>query len=367
MQFIQGIGGMLFGQEVSKRFQKPGSCNLFNDSYTEIHEDNTAIIDQMIMEPANGIPGPVIISSGTKMTPAVGQHQYRLKPEETDPVGTEDLCYVSLIKFIEGSGREKRTYYVVWEPRFDYMMIPIFWTKGKSPIDRFRALLKNRERGSLITYRIDSTSWMPSLFSLSVDHPTEMKAHQSEALRFVIEQYRRTQRGTFLFSGTRGTGKTTTALQLKRELEDEYPNTSVTLIPNFNPSQTSVDINKLALRDINASCPYVIVVNEIESHMQIAASDPVDKAQHGDRRFTHSADRTSFHDMLDTFAATKYLIVVLATEKSVEELWENKDYRSFIRSGRVHGMVCMTHTTSTVEVNKLRDDVAPDPCTLIDL
>lgn len=356
---------MLFGQEVTRRLAKPGAYNPLNDSYTAIHEDNTATVDSMIMEPfvegeSYGIPGPVIITSGTKSTPAAGHHYYMLKTSEDEDEDIQDVSYVGLIKIVEGtrdSEGNTRAHYVIWEPRFYWFSpIPIGWARGESPIDRFKLLLKNRERGSLVTYRIDSTNYHPTLYSLSVDHPLIMKPNQVKALQFILGVYRETQRGTFLLSGTRGTGKTTTALQIKRELEDEYPNTSATLIPNFSPSQSAVDISRLALRDISPTCPYIIVVNECEQHMEIAASSPVDKSLHGDRRFTHSADRTTYHDLLDTLAATKYLIVILATEKPIEELWSNPQYRSFMRQGRIHGLVRMTHDETTVELNQLRDD-----------
>lgn len=368
MQLIQGLGGMLLAQEVTKRLSKPGAYNIFNRSYTEIHEDNTTAIDSLIMEPGRGIPGPVIIASGTKSTPAPGHHYYTLLPDGGDCGRPQRYCYVGLIKVKggqggggeeQGEGRSRSTeaHYIIWEPRFSWWMLPLRWPKGKSPIDRFKLILKNRERGALVTYRIDSTSYHAMLYSLSVDHPLEMKLHQKTALDFILRLYRDRMRGTFLFSGPRGSGKTTSALQLKRQIEDEYPNTSVTLVSNFNPSQTGVDINKLILRDITQEFPCVIVVNEIETHFETAATDPAKKTgASADKRFTHTADRTTFHDMLDTVAGTRRLILILATEKSFEELWEKQEYRSFLRQGRVHGIVQMTHTDAICSANTKRDD-----------
>jgi hypothetical protein len=353
MQLIQGLAGMLFAQEVVKRLSKPGAYNLFNSSYTKIHPDLTAVIDTLIMEPIHGRLGPMVMSSGTKSTPTIGQHYYMLGPERYSYVGLIKVGSGTTSSGEEGPKTSTTDYYVIWEPRFSYLMWPLRWAKGKSPIARFRIILKNRERGSLLTHRVDSTSWHAVLYSLSIQHPTEMKPNQQKTIKFVLDFYRQQKRGTFLFCGPRGTGKTTTAIQLKREIEDEYANSSVVLITNFNPSQVSVDINTLALRDVSEEYPYIIIVNEIESHMSTAAETPKTTAE---KRFSHTADRTSFHDMLDTLAASRHVIVIFATERSFEELWAKPEYRSFLRYGRVHGVVHVTHEDAICSINNSRDD-----------
>lgn len=373
MQLLQGLAGMMFAQEVTKQLSKPGWYNPFNRSFKTIHNDNTSTIDSILMAPDNGgIVGPIIITSGAKSTPAHGQHYYSLRSSEQG--WKQRYMYVGLIKVAgqsEGSQGEEKggfrgetsstssSYYIIWEPRFSWCLLPLSWPKGKSPIDYFRQILKQREEGSMLTYRINSTAYHAQLYSMSIEHPIEMRNNQKIALDFIVGVYKQRFRGTFLFSGTRGTGKTTTALQLKREIERVFHETTVTLITNFDPSHGGVDISVLALRDVTREFPCVIVINEIETHMGVAASETdksVPTTSMDEKRFRHTSDRTTFHDMLDTLAAIRYVIAIFATEKPVEELWAKQEYRSFMRKGRVHGFVRMNHKETSCEINNFMDD-----------
>lgn len=350
MQFVQGLVGLILGQKIAAKLDEPGGWNIFNSSYTKIHESLTCIVDSMIMK--YGVTGSVMIISGGKTIPAQGTHYIHY--------GQDPNAYVGLIKiFIKHGKNEGSAYYTVYEPRYSYLQ-PLIW--NVSPIQKFTQQLQEQQVTCIMTHRVDSTSFEPTLYSMTVKHPTEMFPYQETICRFIMTLYAFHKGGTVLISGKRGSGKTTAAMNVKKTIEREFENSIVTLISNFNPSQTSVDIFKLALRSANDINPHVVIVNEIETHLEIAAADPIDRTRCGDRRFSHTADRTTFHDMLDTIAGMRHVIMVFTTEKPIQELWARQEFRSFLRPGRIHGLARIEvkdgKTVAHVEGNKLSDSMA---------
>ncbi len=380
-QILSGVVGMLFGQEVSRRMSRPGALNIFNKSYTEFHENLTTLIDAMIMDPDHGKPGPVIIIGVNKKIPAEGHHMWyprtraqRDEEYKDSPKWLEwcDDRYTGLYKIVDRfSHPPGRTYYVGWEPKFIcfYPAIPLPWTMGEGigPLEQFRrALFSDTEKTTgnlevktypIRTHRIDTTKFEPSLYSLIVRvHPKPLPK-QFATNSFILDEYTRNdETGTFLISGKRGMAKTSTAIRLKKAVEQRYPGVSATLVTNFNPGQTGVDIFKLCLANINSTTPHIIIINDVDVHMEVAASDPVLKGRAGDRRFTHTCDRATFQDMLDIFASTKYLIVILTSEKSLEWMWSKQEYKSFVRTGRIHGEIQMTESDASCMLNRYSHD-----------
>lgn len=342
MQLVQGLVGLILGQRIAARIEEPGGWNIFNTSYTKIHESLTCVIDSLIME--KGRVGPTMIMSGDKKIPAAGTHYIS--------TGSHSLGYVGLIKTYVKMGKNEGTaYYTVYYPQYEYGL-PVHWIT--TPLEIFMNMIRERQASSIVTYRIDSTSFEPVLYSLTVKHPQEMFPHQQEICRFIGTLYSFHKGGTVLISGKRGTGKTTAAMNMKKVIESAHDNSLVTLITNFNPSQTSVDIFKLALRSASEINPYIVIVNEIEGHMQIAAEAPI---QRGDRRFSHTSDRTTFHDMLDTIAGMRYVLLVLTTEKPITELWSLQDFRSFMRPGRIHVLTQIEAEGGSIQVSIKSNDM----------
>lgn len=360
MDVIKGIAGIMLGQAFVRNLgDHPYPLDIINN-YVTFHEDLTSTIDAMIMDPERGVPGPVTVISNSGSVPVNGPHYYYLRSvkESQDALrqlysgwldifspipmfySTDHLCdpyYVGLYKKVELYGNQpNRTYYIGWTT--PHPRIP----KGQI-LNLFRQWLFALSRTSIVTYRIDATDFNVSLYSLVQKFYPDINHGQRIALDNIMFVYKSNDfTGTFLIYGPRGTRKSSTAISVKRALEEEYPESSVTLINGFDPSQTGVDICKLVLRNVSKLNPHVIVIDEIDKFFEIAAADPTTEAALGDRRFRHTANVATFRLMLDTFALTRYLIVVGTSEKSPETLWHNPEYRSFMRTGRITGFVELT-------------------------
>lgn len=339
--FIQGIVGFLLGKKAADLLDSPQGWNVLNNSYTTLHEDLTPTIDTMIME--TGVPGPTILMSDNLKIPAEGTHYIWYRSKQL----IDFYNWVGLIKTVIKHGkREGQSYYTLYHPQYTYLLTPVIRLGSNTPSDIFIQCLREKQKTTIITQRVDATSFEPSLYSLAINHPNQMYPHQWFISRAIASIFLSSRSGTFLICGKRGWGKTTAALDVKRKIEASCTNINVTIISNFNPSQASVDIFKMGVRRASQQNPYIVIINEIDVHMATTITEKSNSF--GDRRFSHTADRTTFHDMLDTFALVSNVILIMTTEKSVEQLWAIEEYRSFIRAGRVKGYFQMYDNEGTI-------------------
>jgi len=149
--------------------------------------------------------------------------------------------------------------------------------------------------------------------------------------------------------GPRGIGKTYMGPIVKRKI-DSIPNQNYCccLYDDFNPECVGVNIKTLALQVASDLSPVILVINEIDKIFDFVVD--VNKQNH-DPRLQHAKDKTSFHNMLDDLGSIRNIITIFTTEKSPEELYQNEQYRSFIRTGRVDYFINMTADSSTLLVN----------------
>ena len=166
------------------------------------------------------------------------------------------------------------------------------------------------------------------------------KTHQQGIIDIIIREWENNQYNYKVFiSGSTGIGKTYTSYGLTKEMEKRFPGKRVLLYDNFNPSSTGVNIESIALEDASENTPIILVINEIDS----AFRTTIEQKQFYDPRGSHTNDRTSFNNMLDTIAQKKHVIGIYTSEKSPEELiQENASFRSFLRNGRIDLYVAMT-------------------------
>ena len=143
---------------------------------------------------------------------------------------------------------------------------------------------------------------------------------------------------------------------LKKKLDAEIPNACVCLYDDFDPSAVGVNVNTMILKYASVTSPVVIVINEVDTFFdQVYVESPM-----YDTREQHTRGKQSFNNMMDAIASAKHVILICTTELSVEQLRKKKEWRSFMRPGRIDFFVSMTDANSVRVRNDAVDDSDDD-------
>jgi hypothetical protein len=172
------------------------------------------------------------------------------------------------------------------------------------------------------------------------------RPYQEQLLDAIFPKYTNCNRFNvrLMVSGPRGSGKTFMGRLIKYKLDHDY-HVNSQFFSNFDPSQIGVDIATLALTKATRYTPVVLIVNEID----IIFDKVIAQEQDFDPRTKHSRTKTTFHNMLDMISDTRFVFTIFTTEKPLDELYNNNNFKSFMRKGRIDLFYNMT-TSSLQEV-----------------
>lgn len=310
----------------------------YSDEYTDRIDDILIACDRK----CSTISSYKIVSN--KKIPDIGVHYYYQNRD------TKWTTYIGMRKFEVKNGNSVSYHYRVYHmPTEDI-------TNVYNSFDRVVLSGKNGKDEYIITvYSIDTSNYIPKLIILSkiCEKP---KAHQQIVLDHIMNHFNNWfNHGNTkaAITGPAGVGKSYCALLLKNYYEQQYPNSNVKVIIDFDPSAIGVNIAEVVLKHASKSNPVILVINEIDIYYE-ATVNP--KSSYGDSRIQHTRNKGTFNDMLDTIASTPYVITLFTTNKTPKELYSNPNYESFLRSGRVDFFIEMT-SDSAIKVENNKDNI----------
>ncbi len=340
---IAGASGLVISQ-ISSLSSKDDWYDCYHN-YNEFGEEYTDIIDNILNDPNHGKMGPARIISLNKKVPGEGVHYYyRYDISDRSAWFSIDSWKISfhrvgLRKVRKEINGRVSYHYVSWSSPSDH---------GIDSFTELRRKIMVPKQGSIRVVSIDISSHDPSLLWLTKICKNS-KPNQIFAMKKIVEKWN--EENDFnvktIIYGEKGVGKTYTAMLLKKYIDEKFPNAYVRLYDDFDPSAIGVNIKKLALSYASENSPVVLVVNEIDIIYEKVIMDN----ESYDPREQHTRNKQSFNNMLDTIANTKYVISIFTTEKSPEELRENKKFVSFMRKGRVDFFLQMTMNACIVQNN----------------
>ena len=329
------VGGLI-GQIIAMHINKKYFYDILSH-YTIYNENLTETIDMMIMDKNHGKPGLCEVLSENKKIPAEGKHFYFIKHVRKTYLDNWSN-YVGLDKIVEKIGQNPKTYYLVWTPPTD---------RKKVALDIFDMRLFGLNKDSIDTYQIDSTGMEPKLFRF-VQNYYKPYPHQLTAIDRIISVYKYNKyNAKILIYGGKNIGKSTTAIQLKKELDSCYENTNAQIINAFDPSQTGLNILKLALSQMQQNAPVILIIDEIQTYYENVYA----KEKPHVSMFQHTRNISTFNQLFDALGSIKYLFLIMTTNIDPKKLWETtndeilKDetqiYSTFMRKGRIDGFIEM--------------------------
>ena len=215
----------------------------------EIGDTFTDRIDEMLMDPEYGRPGPLKLVGAGKQIPNIGKHYYNLIRMEGS-----NSCRTVGLKKVENS--PKPAYYIVWRLRgLDY----------SENITKFHERILKVEKGST-NYFIVGIKNMESYLVLSSRILHDPWKVQIEICDRIINDYDASPHKStrVLLWGAPGLGKTEMGCFLKKKLEEKYKTITCQLICGVDPSQLCMDIRTLILNKATKSAPVVLMMDEIE-------------------------------------------------------------------------------------------------------
>jgi hypothetical protein len=323
------LGGSIVSTYLSHHMTRDDSGFYIGKKYV-FGEEYTSIIDDMLMKNPNVIINSELIELGRHL-PGVGNHYFYYDHE-------------SIVRWFFRICFTKKKEVIVDRIIYNYICwVGVF---GDKTFDKALTFINSIDINTLRTISIDTAPMIPRiLYGKKLCH--ESKRHQTTVLDHIISHF--TEDNNYntklIISGERGTGKTYIGRLLKKRLDDlKY--TSL-LFDDFNPSSVGVNIQELILNKASISTPVIIIIDEIDkAYDQVTTEETV-----YDNRLQYTRNKQSFNNMLDVISDTKYVIAIYTTEKSIDQLNENVEHRSFFRHGRVDFFVNMTSTESTITNN----------------
>lgn len=299
-------------------------------SYVSFSVEYTPFIDEILYKglDKNTRIERLRLVDGTYVPDIGGFNRYYTKDEELFYYFR--LSFLGLEKIRVGDDLTSPEIYLGW-------FSPFWW--GIKIFKEFIDELIKSESGTIRVNHIDISDVSPSVMWMNKICRSPLP-HQSSAINKILEYWNSNNDFNInvIINGERGSGKTYTAMLLKKEIERRYKNTSPKLYDNFDPSAIGVDINKIALQHASHRNPVILVVNEID----IVYESVLSAEQNFDPRTQHSRSKQTFNNMLDSIAGVKHVISIFTTEKSYEELNGDERFLSFLRPGRVDLFISMS-------------------------
>ena len=310
--------------------------------YITFPPEYTDIIDKILTESEEGDVTSSRVVSSSKKIPEVGTHYYNLKKLSNNSFKkVVQRCLsdqsIGLIKEKEKTNDAVLYYYRAYFTPTE---------NGKKAFETFEELLYQTDDDVVRVISIDTSSMTPSLMFLNKTC-REPRTHQIKAMNIIAEHWKKNGFNTkVMLCGKRGLGKTYTAMLLKNYIDSNFKGACTRLYDDFDPTSIGVNIKKMALTYASEGTPIILVINEAD----IMLGETVKEKQSFDPREQHSRNKQTLNNMLDALSSVKYVISIFTTEKSPQELYDIREYRSFIRPGRVDMFIRMTkHNSVTLD------------------
>lgn len=297
----------------------------------------TEKIDAILMRSEHAIVGAKSFERG-RLLPALGTHYYA--SEKGWPI-LRSLFKIGTLGLRKVYDKDKKTTsYHAWYGPFSKAVFADFLTQVQTPPPNMVQINS-----------IDTSDITPTVLQVT-ETSSAPKPNQVAPVDTIVDQYQKTSSVKTLVSGARSSGKSYLDRLVKSELERRIPGVEVELYNDFNPTAPAVNIRRIALQHATPEKPVVLVINEIDVVYQ-ATITPLPSY---DPRTAHAQNKQTFNALLDAFDHTPNLIVILTTEKPIDELWANEDFRSYMRKGRVDFFVEMTPSDSRIVPNEYTID-----------
>jgi ATPase family associated with various cellular activities (AAA) len=329
---------------IASPIQNASIINL--NKYYIFPDEFTNVIDDLFSDENHCEMGNAKYVSNRKKIPGEGYHYYYLHGKQSREFGNPGWGYhrwgyVGLEKCKKTVENRDVYYYSVWHPNTNPWHPNI--EGGENAFKNFEKLLISNEENTIKVMSIDKSSYTPYINCVTkiCESP---KDNQNDAMKIIFEQF--TAQNNYnvkvMLFGNRGVGKTYTAMLLKKHIDNNVPNTCTRLFDDFDPASSGMDVKNFILRHASLNSPVIIIINEIDSLYEEVYKD---KVSH-DPRSCHTKNKSSFTGMLDDFGSMKYVIVLYTTEKSPDQLYENENYKSFMRKGRIDKFIHMSKDKS---------------------
>jgi hypothetical protein len=321
----------------------------FIHNYVAYSSEYTDTIDRLLMIPDHGLVKQIKRISDNQFIPDTGVHYYYPGKGDRRSWRRFYTHYMGLRK-IETKMNDFFVYHYV-----------SFSLPNQAGMETFE-IFDNQIRGYILpgqvsvqnniikVISIDTSTHIPKTTTLN-KLCKNAKNHQRHAMDLIMNRWneRNDFNSKIIISGKSGIGKTYSAMLVKKEIERRNPNTNVRLFDDFDPSSIGVNINELALKFANKNNPVILVVNEID----VAYNKVLHDQEPYDSRIQYTRNKQTFNNLMDTLGSMPYVMTILTTEKSPEDLYKQSDFHSFMRKGRIDYFLRMTgNSTALVENDK---------------
>jgi hypothetical protein len=299
----------------------------FWNNWFKLPNEFVDLVDMMLIDDNRGIVKNKIVTSRGRCVPDIGMHYFCWK---------EGTSWWNYIKFEKKKDDDQRSYYMIFAGKY----------QKETFTNAVSCMFKTIE-GKVRVIHIDTSLHMP--FPVFMEKKCKNpKTHQKTAIETIRNKYIENTDKTLsvLISGKRGVGKTYCARLLKIFMEENDTDIMVRLYDDFNPAMPGCNANRLVLQNSSKFTPVILVIDEINSAYD-SALRPTEETKV--EKMLHTQNKQTFNTMLDSITDTMYTIAIYTTELSPEDLYENEQYRSFFRKGRVDMMLKMTRD-SCVEI-----------------
>ena len=331
---VGGFGSLINNEKYVKPIPNVPWYDIIN-SYTDFTEEYTNTIDQILINTCNSKIQYKLVLPGNRVVPNIGFHEWY-------DCRTSNTLTLSKNNYADKGELPKYYYTLIYTDMWIYSKKDI----AKYFIDN---IIFKEDNGRVNVIRFENTdgNCKPIIVHTLYRSPLP---NQQKAIEIINKQYNDSNNFNVktILCGKSGIGKTYTSVLLKRYLESKMINTNVQLFENFDPSIPGYDINKHVLQYATEQSPVILVINEIDKlYHEVHEKMPL-----GDPRTPHTKNKISFNNMLDNIANTKYVITIFTTEKSPEELQNEKINYPFYRQGRIDFFIEVDKLTSTQVLHK---------------
>lgn len=312
------IAGIVGGAAINKIMSDTGanSSRPFYDYryYYNFPDEYTDLIDSFLTADFNKDRvqiGTKIVKNGSRFIPGIGKHYFY----NTDR-GWLGHKYITFEKTYNTDTKNHHYMCYVWYiDTFTDAIATIF----KTDDDVIHTVTLEKSRA-------------PDIFPLIVTKFYHgYRPYQMDAINMILNHYDSNRKHcNVVFCGYRGTGKSYTAKPLKKELDKKYPGIMSRLYDDFDPTTPGITYNGYIKTGISEYIPAIVVIDEIDTCIKYALQIKDDDAS-----YRLAQNRTSMLGLLDSMGDTKYSINIMTTELSPAQLYENPEWHSFFRPGRV--------------------------------
>ena len=322
MEFAVTLGGIVYAVH---NFMT--SCDTNNDEwydyfnyYMKVDQSYTRMIDRYIMR--NIVVSRRIMLDNLEAIPDSGTYIMQFE-------GTR----VGFIKKIEKKLNHDISYYKIFSLNVD-TVVKVFQD----------VIQKASDRDEIAVHSIDTSRDYPEI-NIQYKICKDMKQNQRQVVDHILghwidENNRNTK---ILIYGVRGTGKTYVGRLLKKKLIRTNGTCDPLLFDDFNPCSVAVNINTLAIAKASVNTPVIILINEIDKIYDRVLSG----IETHDNRLQHARNRTEFHTMKDNIGDKRNIVAIYTMEPDIMSMYDNENYASFFRPGRVDFFVHLEYDKAT--------------------